>query len=209
MQLQRFALFSPPANYVHLLHMKKINRILASLLLAGFVLFASAQEDWPVTDNSPMDMAYFPVDYPILKIRKQAPETPVVKVIYSRPMKKNRKVFGELVEYGTIWRLGANEATEIDFFKDVKINNTKIKKGRYTIYAIPTPEKWTIIINKDNDVWGSFAYNQKNDILRTDIKVQKIAKPVEVFSMMFEKTNSGANLLIAWEDAKVSLPISF
>lgn len=189
--------------------MKKINSIVASLFLSGFVLFASAQEEWPATDNSPMDMAYFPVDYPILKIRKQAPETPVMKVIYSRPVKKNRKVFGELVEYGTIWRLGANEATEIDFFKDVKIGNARIKKGRYTIYAIPAPEKWTIIINKDNDVWGSFAYNQKNDILRTDIKVQKITKPVEIFSMMFEKTSTGADLLIAWEDVKVSLPISF
>ncbi len=189
--------------------MKKISSIAASLMLSGCVLLVSAQEGWPATDNSPLDMAYFPVDYPILKIRKQAPETPVVKVIYSRPMKKSRKVFGELVEYGTIWRLGANEATEIDFFKDVKIANTKIKKGRYTLYAIPTPEKWTIIINKDNDVWGSFAYNQKNDILRTDIKVEKITKPVEVFSMMFEKAKTGANLLIAWEDAKVSIPISF
>lgn len=201
--------FSPSCNCVHLLRMKITNRIVVSLALSIFVLYASAQQEWPATDNSPMDMAYFPVDYPILKIRKQAPESPVIKVIYSRPMKKNRKVFGELVEYGTIWRLGANEATEVDFFKDVKIGNTKIKKGRYTIYAIPTQEKWTIIINKDNDVWGSFAYNQKNDILRTDIKVQKIAKPVEVFSMMFEKTDTGANLLIAWEDVKVSLPISF
>ena len=189
--------------------MKKINCVITSLILSAFALFASAQGDWPPTDNSPMDMAYFPVDYPILKIRKQAPETPVVKIIYSRPNKKNRKVFGELVEYGTVWRLGANEATEVDFYQDVRIGNTRIKKGRYTLYAIPTPEKWTIIISKDNDVWGSFAYNQKNDILRTDIKVQKIASPVEVFSMMFEKTNTGANLLIAWEDVKVSLPISF
>ncbi|MFT3748641.1 MAG: DUF2911 domain-containing protein [Agriterribacter sp.] len=189
--------------------MKKIKTILAILTLSGCVLSVCAQDAWPPTDNSPMDMAYFPIDYPILKIRKQAPETPVVKVIYSRPMKKNRKVFGELVEYGTVWRLGANEATEIDFFKDVKIGNTKIKKGRYTLYAIPTQEKWTIILNKDNDVWGSFAYNQKNDILRTDINVQKITQPVEVFSMMFEKTNTGANLLIAWEDVKVTLPISF
>ncbi|MCC6288528.1 MAG: DUF2911 domain-containing protein [Chitinophagaceae bacterium] len=189
--------------------MKKIKNIFVSLILSGCVLSVSAQDAWPATDNSPMDMAYFPVDYPILKIRKQAPETPVVKVIYSRPMKKNRTIFGELVEYGTVWRLGANEATEIDFYKDVKIGNTKIKKGRYTIYAVPTPEKWTIIISKDNDVWGSFAYNQKNDILRTDIKVQKTTQPVEVFSMMFEKTNTGANLLIAWEDVKVILPISF
>lgn len=180
-----------------------------SLILSGLVLCASAQEDWPPVDNSPMDMCYFPVDYPILKIRKQASELPVMKVIYSRPTKKNRKVFGELVDYGTVWRLGANEATEIDFYKDVRIGNTKIKKGSYTLYAIPTTEKWTIILNKDNDVWGAFAYNQKNDILRTDVKVQKTTKPVEMFSMMFEKSATGANLLMAWEDVKVSLPVSF
>lgn len=68
MQVQPFALFSPHANYVHLLDMKKINRLIASLILSGLVLFVCAQENWPATDNSPMDMAYFPVDYPILKI---------------------------------------------------------------------------------------------------------------------------------------------
>lgn len=170
---------------------------------------ASAQDSWPPLDNSPMDMIYYPVDYPVLKIRKAAPEAPVMKVIYSRPLKKSRKVFGELVEYGTVWRLGANEATEIDFFKEVKIAGAKIKKGRYTLYAIPQENKWTIILNKDTDVWGSFAYDIKKDILRTDVRTEKTKEPVEAFTMMFEKTTSGVNLLIAWEDVKTSLPIIF
>lgn len=187
-------------------HKRKIYSILFFLMMT-FSL--AAQESWPPLDNSSMDMIYFPVDYPVLKIRKSAPETPVVRVTYSRPLKKNRKVFGELVEFGAVWRLGANEATEINFYKDVKIAGTKIKKGRYTMYAIPFPDKWTIIINKENDVWGSFAYDEKKDILRTDIKTEKTAAPVEAFTMMFEKTATGANLLIAWEDVKVSVPINF
>lgn len=189
--------------------MKKLCKNLLAWVIIMLALNATAQETWPPVDNSPMDMVYYPLDYPILKIRKQSPPTPFIRVTYSRPMKKNRKIFGELVEYGTVWRLGANEATEIDFYKDVKIGNTKIKKGNYTMYAIPSPDKWTIIINKENDIWGSFAYDIKKDILRTDVKTEKAAEPVETFSMMFEKASAGANLLIAWEDVKVSLPISF
>ncbi|MGN6493656.1 MAG: DUF2911 domain-containing protein [Agriterribacter sp.] len=170
---------------------------------------AYSQESWTPLDNSSMDMIYYPVDYPILKIRKTAPETPVMKVIYSRPLKKNRKVFGELVEYGTVWRLGANEATEIDFFKDVRIAGTKVKKGRYTMYAIPKENKWTIILNRDTDVWGSFAYDEKKDVLRTEVKTEATKEPVEAFTMMFEKAGEGAKLLIAWEDVRVSLPVTF
>ncbi|HTN05201.1 DUF2911 domain-containing protein [Agriterribacter sp.] len=188
--------------------MKKIKKTLAVAIGLMLMLFAGAQENWPPLDNSPMDMIYLPVDYPILKIRKSAPETPVIKIIYSRPQKKKRTVFGELVDYGSVWRLGANEATELDLFKDVKIANTKIRKGRYTLYAIPYKEKWTIIINKENDVWGAFAYDEKKDILRTDVKTEKNAEPVESFTMMFEKTGTGANLLITWEDVKVSLPVT-
>ena len=113
------------------------------------------------------------------------------------------------MEYGKVWRLGANEATEIDCYKDIKIGNTRIKKGKYTMYAIPEPDKWTIIINKDNDVWGSFAYDKQKDILRTTVKTEKTETPVEMFSMLFKKTTSGAELLMAWEDTEVALPISF
>lgn len=189
--------------------MKKLMKTLLTGIALTLTLQASAQESWPQPDNSPMDMLYYPVDYPILKIRKQAPESPVIRIIYSRPVKKNRKIFGELVEYGRVWRLGANEATEINCYRDIKIGNTKIKKGRYTMYAIPETDKWTIIINKDNDVWGAFAYDQQKDILRTTVKTRKTEEPVEMFSMLFKKTTSGANLLMAWEDTEVVLPISF
>src|SRR3979411_3280163 len=101
----------------------------------------------PVLDQSPLDMAYFPDNYPMLKTQDKITEPLSVRVIYSRPQKNNRTIFGDLIEYGKVWRLGANEATEIEFFKDIMIGTKKIPKGRYTVYAIPNQTNWPIIIN--------------------------------------------------------------
>lgn len=161
----------------------------------------------PALDKSPMDMSYFPADYPILKTQNKATAAPLLRVVYSRPQKDNRVVFGNLVEYNKVWRLGANEATEIEFFKDATIAGKKIAKGRYTLYAIPTETTWTLIINKDTDSWGAFVYDDKKDVLRTDLAVQKLTTPAEAFSISFVKTEKGANLFIAWDTASVNLPI--
>jgi hypothetical protein len=161
----------------------------------------------PALDKSPMDMSYFPVDYPILKTQNKATAPPIARVVYSRPQKDNRVVFGNLIEYNKVWRLGANEATEIEFFKDVTIAGKKIPKGRYTIYAIPTEAKWTIILSKDTDTWGAFVYDEKKDVLRTDVTVQTLPAVVDAFSMNFNKTDKGMELFIAWDTASVTLPI--
>ena len=118
-------------------------------------------------------------------------------------------VYGELVEYGKIWRLGANEATELELYKDDKVGAAKVKKGRYTMYAIPYPDKWTIILNKETDIWGAFQYDEKKDILRTDIPLEKQQEKVETFSMAFEKAAAGVNLVIVWDDVKASIPFTF
>src|SRR6478735_8594089 len=116
----------------------------------------------PPMDKSPMDMA----NYPVLKIQDKATEPLLARVIYSRPQKEGRTIFGGLVEYGKVWRLGANEATEIALYKDVKIKDKKLAKGRYSIFAIPNQTEWTIIFNKDTDVWGAFKYDEKKDAMR-------------------------------------------
>ena len=162
----------------------------------------------PPLDKSPMDMSCYPVNYPILKIQDKVTEPVIMRIIYSRPQLNGRKIFGDLQEYGNVWRLGANEATEIDFFKDVKINNRKIKKGRYTLYAIPFPDKWTLIINKETDIWGSFRYEQSQDILRVDLPVMK-NEITEVMTIVFDKSSAGADMNVYWDDVKVSLPIAF
>ena len=172
------------------------------------VVFAQSGSKLPEVDKSPMDVCYYPNNYPILKIQNKANEPVTARVLYSRPQRQGRKVFGELVEYGKLWRLGANEATEIDFFKDVKIGGKKILKGRYTLYAIVNENTWTIIVNKDTDSWGAFKYDAKKDVVRTDVAVQKTDEIAETMSMWFEKTNNGISLIITWEQVKVSLPIS-
>lgn len=181
-----------------------------SLLLAGLFSIASVfgQQKFPPLDKSPMDVSYYPVNYPILKINNRATEPLIARVIYSRPQKSGRVVFGELVEYGTIWRLGANEATEIEFFKDVKIAGKKVKKGRYTIYAVVSQDKWTIILNTDTDSWGAFKYDPKKDVVRADVPVQRNPDTLEALAITFEKNNGGFNLLAAWDEVMIKLPIS-
>jgi Protein of unknown function (DUF2911) len=162
----------------------------------------------PPLDKSPMDMSYYPVSYPILKIQDKATEPMVMRLIYSRPQLNGRKIFGDLQEYGKVWRLGANEATEIEFFKDVKINGRKITKGRYTLYAIPFQDKWTLIVNKETDIWGSFRYDQSKDVLRIDLPVMK-NEITEELTIVFDKSSAGADMNMYWDDVKVSLPIVF
>jgi hypothetical protein len=178
--------------------------ILAISLLTG----KSQSNNLPPVDKSPMDMCYFPINYPVLKIQDKVTEPAVARVIYSRPQKNGRLIFGDLVEYGKVWRLGANEATEIEFFKGVRIGDKKVEKGRYTLYAIPTEDNWTIILNRDNDTWGAFKYDEQKDVLRTTVTVQKLNEAVEAMAMTFERSDSGCNLVIAWDNIKASLPIS-
>lgn len=187
--------------------MNKISTVVLFLMVACTAL--QAQTKFPPIDKSPMDMCYYPNNYPILKIQDKITEPLMARVIFSRPQKSGRSIFGELLEYGKIWRLGANEATEIEFFQNVKIGNAKIKKGRYTLYCIPVLEKWTIIINKETDTWGAFKYDQSKDLLRIEVPVKKQQEILDAFVMTFEKTPLGADLLIGWDDFKVSLPIIF
>lgn len=167
------------------------------------------QTTFPPVDKSPLDICYYPSGFPVLKIQDKATEPLIARVIYSRPQKNGRVIFGDLLEYGKIWRLGANEATEIEFFQNVRIGGVKIKKGRYTLYCIPFAEKWTMILNSEVDTWGAFKYDTIKDVTRLDIPVQQQTEGLENFAMAFEKSSNGASLLIAWDSTKVVLPIVF
>jgi hypothetical protein len=185
-----------------------------SLLLVFLLLFASgsclAQSTLPPLDISPMDMCYYPVNYPILKIQHKADDPLIARVIYGRPQKNKRNIFGDLVPYDMVWRAGANEATEIEFFRDVKIDGKKLVKGRYTLYAVPSTEKWTIVLNKETDTWGAFGYDTKKDVLRTDVKVVTRPDVIDVFTICFEGTDKKkTDLMIAWDNKEVHLPINW
>ncbi len=182
--------------------------VLAVLLLLGNPGSAQMQSksEFPALAASPMEMTYFPVGYPMANIRGTA-GTLVARVIYCRPQKKGREIFGKLVPYGQVWRLGANEATELDLYTPVTIAGQKIPEGRYTLYAVPQTDKWTIVLSKQKDIWGAFGYKQSEDILRTDVPVEKLDQPLEAFTMVFEKSANGADLVMAWDDVKTVLPI--
>ena len=159
-------------------------------------------------DKSPMDMAYYPVDYPKLKMSKNVAEPLVARVIYSRPQKNGRTIFGDVLKYGNVWRLGANEATEIEFFKEVTIGNKKIDKGRYVIYCIPFADKWTLVLNSDLFTWG-LKIDSTKDIHKFTIPINKTNYPFEVFTMEFEKAGKGAELIMEWDSVRAKLPISY
>src|SRR6186713_3680217 len=188
--------------------MKKIIFLFCAFTICATIYAQTAASNLPAIDKSPMDMAYYPNNYPVLKIQDKATEPLIARILYSRPQKQGRKIFGELVEYGKVWRLGANEATEIEFYKDVKVGGKKVPKGRYTLYAIAGENVWTMILNKDTDTWGAFKYDSKKDVLRTDVVVQKTDEVIESMSMLFEKSTNGISLIIAWEQMKVTLPIT-
>jgi len=197
--------------------MKKIV-VLAGFLLSVALVRAQSSGGGPATqstplqpslDSSPLAMSYYPVDYPVLKIQDKVNEPLIARVVYSRPQKRGRKLFGELVNYGQVWRLGANEATEIEFFRDVKVDGKLIKKGRYTLYALVDPDKWTIIFNKETDTWGAFRYDSSKDVLRVSEPVEKQSGITEVFSIAFRKAGKGAELSFSWDDVLVKLPVSW
>lgn len=161
---------------------------------------------YAAVDLSPMDMSYFPVDYP--HIKHQLQDLPVMRLIYSRPQKKGRTIMGNVVKYDQMWRLGANECTEIEFFKPVTIQEKKVPAGRYTLYCMPRKDHWQIVLNKGLYGWG-LDIDISKDIDSFSANLEKTITIAEYFTAVFEKTDKGANLVFAWDDIVAKLPISF
>ena len=132
-----------------------------------------------------------------------------VKIIYSQPHKRGREIFGNVVPFGQVWRTGANEATEITLTKDIQINNVLVKAGTYSLFTIPQKDKWTIIINSDVGLWGSYNYNPATDVLRFDVPVVPLDTVCEPFTMIFDQKNELADLLMMWDKTKVVVPFKF
>ena len=159
-------------------------------------------------DVSSMDMSYYPADYPKLKMTKADNEPLIARIIYSRPHLQGRGLFHRLLNYGQPWRLGANEATELDLFKSITIQGKKVNEGRYILYSIPQPDKWTIVFNKNIDTWGLKPDSAK-DAYRFDIPVTSTDNRIEYFTMVFEKAGTGANLIMAWDNVEARLHFIF
>jgi hypothetical protein len=140
---------------------------------------------------------------------KQNFSTGSIELSYSRPSKKGRTVFGDLVPFGAIWRTGANAATTLTFSDDVTIGGKEVKAGKYGLVSIPNADKWTLIITKDLDVTSPAAYKAENDVVRVDAPVMPLPFTVETFTINFaDITGSSTNLQISWDKTLVALPIT-
>ena len=130
-----------------------------------------------------------------------------IKVDYSSPRAKGRKIYGGLVPYGQVWRTGANAATTLKTDVNLTIGNANVPAGTYTLYSIPEEKKWTLIINKQTGQWGT-AYDQGQDLARVEMKVSKNSSPTEQFTIGFDQTgDTSAVLKLDWADtiAKVDV----
>lgn len=131
-----------------------------------------------------------------------------VELSYSRPAVKGRKVFGDLVPYGQVWRTGANQATTLTFSDEVVIGGKKVPAGKYGLVTIPDQNEWTLILTKQLDVTSPAAYKQDNDVVRVKAKATTTAMPVESFTMQFANVKAtGADLQLMWDKTVVALPI--
>jgi DUF2911 family protein len=131
-----------------------------------------------------------------------------VTIDYSSPRTKGRKIYGELVPFGQVWRTGANESTTLVTPVDLTIGGTTVPAGSYTIFTVPNKDKWSLVISKKTGEWGTDYPGQANDLARVDMKASGLPSPVENFTIAFEKAGSGANLNIDWESTRASVAVS-
>ena len=132
-----------------------------------------------------------------------------VELNYSRPAKKGRKIMGDLVPFGKVWRTGANNATTLTFSDDVTIGGTEVKAGKYGLLTIPDAGKWTIIISKDVNVSQPSAYKVENDVVRVQADVVKTPFAVENFTINFANiTGNSCNVEMMWENTYIQFPIT-
>lgn len=180
--------------------------ILSFILLLG-IAFTSFAQSFRGPDKSPMDVAYLPDNF--AHDRKPGEEA-IAKAYYSRPSKSERIVFGGIVPYGKVWRMGANEAVEFKAFKDLTIGGKALKAGLYSMFAIPGESEWTIILNSDLDYWGAFKYDESKDVIRFTVESKPTAEVVEAFSIRFEDLgNNTAVMRLGWDQTMVEIPISY
>jgi len=160
-------------------------------LLALFAIIFSTATSYaqPTHPNSPHDTV----------------RTKNITITYGRPSKKNRDIFGKLVPYGQVYRLGADENTTITFDKDATLGGKPVKAGTYAMFAIPEENKWTIILNSNHKQWGAYDYdkNKDKDVLQVSVPVTKLDKTVEQFTIK----PAPAEITIEWDKTSVVIPV--
>ncbi|MCT1525902.1 DUF2911 domain-containing protein [Sphingobacterium hotanense] len=175
-----------------------MKKIALTLLLASGLIFSAQQADAQIKLPPASSTQFILQDLGISQ----------VSVVYQRPNMKGRTIFGDLVPYDQIWRTGANNATNITFQSDVKIEGQNLEAGTYALFTIPGKEEWTIIFNKNAKQWGAYTYDKADDVLRVKIKPRALTNPIETFTIAFEEVNDqNLKACLLWEKTKVSFLI--
>jgi len=177
--------------------MKNVLKIIGVLVL-GFVGYVAYMIINPVSPKETLKYSSGNVDF---------------EVVYSRPFKKDRLIFGSeedgaLVPFGKYWRTGANAATTFEISSDISFNGEKLSAGKYALFTFPYEDNWTVSLNSESDVF--FAVSQPNpklDVLKTSVPVSLSENQIEQFTIEFAKDTSGVNMTLAWEKTIVSIPI--
>lgn len=179
--------------------MKKL-LLLTTLAVSMLITNQVNAQKFSDLDISPMDAATFPSNYKV--------SDKLIKVIYSRPQLKGRDL-AKLTPNGEVWRTGANEATEITFYKDVMLGDTKIKAGTYSMFTVPGEKEWTILFSTDINVWGAYTYNEAHTFAKITVPVTQSKDILEPFSIAFEGTKTGADMYLGWSTLRVKVPFTF
>jgi len=150
----------------------------------------------------------FPAASPACTLKQRVGLTDI-EVVYSRPGVKNRTIFGGIVPYGQVWRTGANQATKITFNTPVKFEGVDIPAGTYALFTIPGEKAWTVIISKNAAQWGSFQYNEKDDVARLKVTPVTLAESIETFTIEFNHIrDESAVLNLVWDKTVVPIHLS-
>ena len=128
---------------------------------------------------------------------------------YGSPRKRAREIFGELVPFGQVWRLGANEATELTVTQDIRLGDMDLAAGTYAVLAIPNKETWTLIVNAGLGMWGAFSYSDEHDVLRLETPVSMTDDIHEAFTITLEANEEGSAgmLSMMWDQTSVSISV--
>jgi hypothetical protein len=121
---------------------------------------------------------------------------------------KGRKIFGELVPYGKVWRAGANEATTFVTTADLTVGGKAVPSGSYTIFTIPKEDKWTLIISKETGEWGEPYPGEADDFARAEMQASKLGSPVEKFTIGFDEAGSTCTMHLDWETTRASIVVA-
>ena len=131
-----------------------------------------------------------------------------ITVDYGRPGVKGRKIFGDLVPFGKVWRAGANSSTKITFEQSVNFGGKTVSAGTYGLFVIPTEKEWKVILNKDSQQWGAYTFDEKQNVVDVTIPVQKLAEKQEWFVIELNPVDDNSvNLVMKWDFTKVELPL--